>query len=56
MKEAALEGLFVDDDAKDLIALAKSETNPQMRRQIIEKLAVMDSREAKEYMLEILNK
>jgi aminopeptidase N len=56
MKNAALEGLFVDDDATDLIALAKSENDPQMRRRIVEKLAIMDSKEAKDYMLEILNK
>ena len=56
MKEAALDGLFVDDDARDLIALARSESDPQMRRKIVEKLAVMDSKEAKDYMLELLNK
>jgi hypothetical protein len=56
MKDAALQGLFVDDDAKDLIALARSENDPQMRRRIVEKLAVMDSKEAKDYMLEILTK
>ena len=54
MKEAALDGLFVDDDAADLISLAKSENDPQMKRRIVEKLAVMDSREAKDYMLELL--
>jgi hypothetical protein len=56
MKGAALDGLFVDDDAKDLIALARAETDPQMRKRIVEKLAVMDSKEAKDYMLEILSK
>ncbi len=56
MKSAALEGLFVDDDVKDLIALARSETDPQMRKKIVEKLAIMDSKEAKDYMLEILSK
>ncbi len=56
MKNAALDGLFVEDDAKDLIALARAETDPQMRKRIVEKLAVMDSKEAKDYMLEILSK
>lgn len=56
MKNAALDGLFVDDDAKDLVALARAETDPQMRKRIVEKLAVMDSKEAKDYMLEILSK
>ncbi len=56
MKSAALDGLFVNDDAKDLVALARAETDPQMRKRIVEKLAIMDSKEAKDYMLEILNK
>ena len=54
MKEAALDGLFVDDDATDLISLAKSESDPQMRKKIVEKLAIMDSKEARDYMLELL--
>ena len=56
MKDAALQGLFINDDAKDLITLARSENDPQMKRRIVEKLAVMDSKEAKDYMLELLNK
>ncbi len=56
MKDAALQGLFINDDAKDLIALARSENDPQMKRRIVEKLAVRDSKEAKDYMLELLNK
>ena len=56
MKKAAVEGLFVDDADDELIALARAETNPQLKRELIEKLSVMDSRSAKEYMLEILNK
>ncbi len=56
MKTAALDGLFVNDDAKDLVALARAETDPKMRKRIVEKLAIMDSKEAKDYMLEILNK
>jgi len=56
MKEAALDGLFVDDDATAMISLARSENDPQMKRKIVEKLAIMDSKEAKDYMLEILNK
>jgi hypothetical protein len=39
-----------------LIALARKETDREMKRHIIEKLSVMDSRKARDYMLEILNK
>jgi HEAT repeats len=56
MREAAIEGLFVNDADDELIALARQEKDPQMKKQIVEKLAVMDSRKAKDYMIELLNK
>jgi HEAT repeat protein len=55
-KRAALEALFISDNAKALVELAKKETDPQLRRRIVEKLAVMDDKEATDYMLEILDK
>lgn len=55
-KRAALDGLFVSDNAKALVELAKSETNPEMKRRIVEKLSVMNNKEATDYMIEILNK
>ena len=56
LRRAALDGMFVNDDSKDMIALAKAETDPQMKRIIIEKLSVMDSKDVRDFMLEILNK
>ena len=56
IRDAAIEGLFINDDADDLIALARKETDREMKRHIIEKLSVMDSPKARDYMLEILNK
>jgi HEAT repeats len=56
MREAAIEGLFVNDADDELIALAREEKDPQMKKRIVEKLAVMDSRKAKDYMIELLNK
>lgn len=55
-KRAAAEALFVNDDATDLVALARKESDPQMRRYLVEKLSVMDNKAARDYMLEILNK
>jgi HEAT repeat protein len=55
-KNAALEALFVSDNAQALINLAKQEKDPSLRRRIIDKLSVMDSKEATDYMIEILNK
>jgi hypothetical protein len=55
-KNAVLDALFVAGDAHDLIALARSEKDPSVKRKIVSKLAVMHNREATDYMMEILNK
>ncbi len=55
-KKAVIDALFVAGDAHDLVALARSEKDPAARRNIVNKLAVMQNKEATDYMLEILNK
>ena len=55
-RDAVLDALFVAGDAHDLIALARSEKDPSVKRKIVGKLAVMHNREATDYMMEILNK
>lgn len=55
-KKAAIDALFVAGDAHDLVALARSEKDPAAKRNIVGKLAVMHSKEATDYMLELLNK
>jgi len=55
-KKAVTDALFVAGDAHDLVALARSEKDPAARRNIVSKLAVMQNKEATEYMLELLNK
>jgi hypothetical protein len=55
-KKAVMQALFVQDNAKALIEIARAEKDPSLRREAVEKLSHMDSREAQEYMLEILQK
>jgi len=55
-KKAVTDALFVAGDAHDLVALARSEKDPAAKRNIVGKLAVMHSKEATDYMLELLNK
>lgn len=55
IKEAVIEGLFVQGNARALIDLSKKEKNKELKREIIQKLSVMGSDEAVKYMLEILN-
>jgi len=56
LRRTAIQSMFVRGDATDLIALARKETNPEMKRQLVEQLSLMPSKEARDYMLEILNK
>lgn len=51
---AVLDALFVGGDPKHLIRLARKEKDPRMRARIVQQLAAMNSSEARELMLEIL--
>jgi hypothetical protein len=55
-KKAVLDALFVANDAHDLVALARSEKDMTAKKEIVNKLAVMQNKEATDYLLEILNK
>jgi hypothetical protein len=55
-KKAVTDALFVAGDAHDLVALARNEKDPAARKNIVGKLAIMHSKEATDYMLELLNK
>ena len=54
VRAAVLNALFIQGNAKALVELARNETNPEMKREIVGKLALMQSKESKEYMMEIL--
>lgn len=56
VRQSALNALFIKGDAHSLIELAKQETNPEMKKRIVEKLSVMGNREATDYLMELLNK
>jgi HEAT repeat protein len=47
-------GLFARGDAKPLIDLARKETDPTMKKYIVERLSMMHSKEATDYMMELL--
>jgi HEAT repeat protein len=55
LKEAVIEGFFVQGNARALIDLSKKETNRELKREMLQKLSVMGNKEAIDYMLEILN-
>ena len=55
-KKAAVEALFLANDAHDLVALAKAEKDPGLKQKIVQQLSIMQYKEATAYMIELLNK
>jgi hypothetical protein len=56
VKGRLIDTLFMDGDAKALVALARKETDPEMRKRIVERLSHMKSKDATDFMLELINK
>lgn len=55
-KKAAVEALFLAQDAHDLVTLARAEKDPALKQIIVRQLSIMRDKEASDYMLEILEK
>ncbi len=53
LRQAALEALFVQDNAKALIELYRAEKDPRLRREIVQRLSLMSSPEAEEFLFKI---
>ena len=56
VKEEILNAYFIGGDAKDLIAAARVEKDPELKKKAVEKLSLMGSKEANEYLMELLQK
>ncbi len=54
IRQAAIEGLFIQNNAHALVALARAERNPAMKKAIVSRLSLMHSKEATDYLLELL--
>jgi HEAT repeat protein len=55
-RKAVAQALFLAGDSHDLIELARAEKDPGLKQSIVQQLSLMHSKEATDYMLEILNK
>jgi HEAT repeat protein len=53
-KKAVADALFVAGDAHDLVALARNEKDLEAKKSLVNKLAVMQNKEATDYMMELL--
>ncbi|HVS89630.1 MAG TPA: HEAT repeat domain-containing protein [Candidatus Acidoferrum sp.] len=56
LREAVLNAFFLQDNAHALIAVARGEKDPQLRKIAVSKLSLMDSKEATDFLMEILQK
>jgi len=54
VKRAAIDALFFHGNADAMVALARAETNPMLKRELVQKLSMMKSPAAIDYFTEIL--
>lgn len=56
IKRSILDAFFERGDAKQIIALSRRENDPGLKRQAVQRLSMMKSKEASDYLMELLNK
>jgi hypothetical protein len=49
-----LNSLFLQQNGKALVDLARSEKDPKWKQEIVQKMSLVHSREVTDYMLEVL--
>jgi hypothetical protein len=54
IRRAVVNALFLQNNATALVNLARAEKNPEMKKEIVSKLSLMRSTEARDYLLELL--
>ena len=54
VRKAIVNALFIQHNAKALVGLARSEKDPGVKKEIVQRLSLMKSPEATDYMLELL--
>jgi HEAT repeat protein len=55
-RKAVIQAFFLQNNAEQLVAIARKETDPEIRREIVSRLSTMRSKVALDYLMEILNK
>lgn len=55
-KSAVIQSMMIMDDADALLSLMKTEQDPELKREMMQMLTIMDSEEANEYLFEMLEK
>jgi HEAT repeats len=55
-KEAVLNALFIQGNAHALVTIARGEKDPELKKAAVSKLALMNSKEGNDYLMELLQK
>jgi tetratricopeptide (TPR) repeat protein len=57
VREKVINALFLERNAQALVAIARKETDPEMKKKIVERLGLMrNSKDATDYLMELLSK
>ncbi len=56
LKKAIVRGLFLQRNATALVQIARQETDPAVKKDVVQKLSTMKDKAAADYMLELLKK
>jgi hypothetical protein len=56
LKEEVLNAYFLQGNAAALVAIARNEKDPELKKTAVSKLSLMHSKEATEYLMELLHK
>jgi HEAT repeat protein len=55
-KSAVIESMMIMENSEGLLSLLKQESDPELKREMLQMLTVMDSEESDEYLFELLEK
>jgi HEAT repeat protein len=56
IRKEVLNSLFIQGNATALVAIARAEKDPELRKAAVQKLALMNTKESSDYMMELLQK
>jgi HEAT repeat protein len=56
VRREVLNAYFIQNNAAGLVAIARTEKNPELKKEAVSKLSIMHNKEATDYLMEILQK
>jgi hypothetical protein len=56
VRRQVLNAFFLQGNAKSLVEIARKETDPELKKEAVSKLSLMQSKDATDYLIEILSK